>query len=124
MSSLRPETRTVHLPRPSIEGSRPIAAPIYQTSGFVFDDPAVFADGMRRPDGAFVYGRLSNPTVRALEEAVADLEGAVGGVAAGSGMGAINVVLLGLLRSGDHLIAQRALYGGTGSARRTCCPPP
>jgi cystathionine beta-lyase/cystathionine gamma-synthase len=115
MSSLRPETRTVHLPRPSIEGSRPIAAPIYQTSGFVFDDPAVFADGMRRPDGAFVYGRLSNPTVRALEEAVADLEGAVGGVAAGSGMGAINVVLLGLLRSGDHLIAQRALYGGTAS---------
>ncbi|WP_203971116.1 trans-sulfuration enzyme family protein [Planotetraspora silvatica] len=113
MSSLHPETRVVHLPRPELNGSRPISVPIYQTSGFVFDDPAVFADGMGRPDGAFVYGRLSNPTVRSLEEAVAGLEGGVGAVATGSGMGAINTVLLGLLRSGDHVIAQTALYGGT-----------
>ncbi|MEU8040643.1 aminotransferase class I/II-fold pyridoxal phosphate-dependent enzyme [Streptosporangium sp. NPDC049078] len=113
MTGFRPETRTVHLPQPSLNGSRPIAVPLYQTSGFVFDDPAVFADGMGRPDGAFVYGRLSNPTVRSLEEAVAGLEGGVGAVATGSGMGAINSVLLGLLKPGDHLIAQKALYGGT-----------
>jgi cystathionine beta-lyase/cystathionine gamma-synthase len=115
MSSLHPETRVVHLPQPELNGSRPISVPIYQTSGFVFDDPAVFADGMGRPDGAFVYGRLSNPTVRSLEEAVAGLEGGVGAVATGSGMGAINAVLLGLLRSGDHVIAQTALYGGTAT---------
>ncbi|WP_204070948.1 trans-sulfuration enzyme family protein [Planotetraspora phitsanulokensis] len=115
MSSLHPETRVVHLPLPKLNGSRPISVPIYQTSGFVFDDPAVFADGMGRPDGAFVYGRLSNPTVRSLEEAVAGLEGGVGAVATGSGMGAINTVLLGLLRSGDHVIAQTALYGGTAT---------
>ncbi|MEV5409295.1 aminotransferase class I/II-fold pyridoxal phosphate-dependent enzyme [Thermopolyspora sp. NPDC052614] len=115
MNPLRPETRTVHLPQPSLEGSGPIKIPIYQTSGFVFEDPAVFAEGMRRPNGAFVYGRLSNPTVRALEQAVADLEGGVGGVAASSGMGAINTVLLGLLKAGDHLIAQRALYGGSAA---------
>ncbi|MFF5107962.1 trans-sulfuration enzyme family protein [Streptosporangium sp. NPDC000509] len=113
MTDFRPETRTVHLPQPPLNGSRPIAVPIYQTSGFVFDDPAVFADGMGRPDGAFVYGRLSNPTVRSLEEAVAGLEGGVGAVATGSGMGAINSVLLGLLKPGDHLIAQKPLYGGT-----------
>jgi cystathionine beta-lyase/cystathionine gamma-synthase len=113
MSSLHPETRVVHLPRPELNGSRPISVPIYQTSGFVFEDPAVFADGMGRPDGAFVYGRLSNPTVRSLEEAVAGLEGGVAAVATGSGMGAINSVLLGLLKSGDHVIAQTALYGGT-----------
>ncbi|MEV4090679.1 trans-sulfuration enzyme family protein [Streptosporangium saharense] len=115
MTELRPETRTVHLPRPSLNGSRPIAVPIYQTSGFVFEDPAVFAEGMGRPDGAFVYGRLSNPTVRSLEEAVAGLEGGVGAVATASGMGAINSVLLGLLKSGDHLIAQKPLYGGTAA---------
>jgi cystathionine beta-lyase/cystathionine gamma-synthase len=115
MSSLHPETRVVHLPRPALNGSRPISMPIYQTSGFVFDDPAVFADGMGRPDGAYVYGRLSNPTVRALEEAVAGLEGGVAAIAAGSGMGAINSVLLGLLKPGDHLIAQTALYGGTAA---------
>jgi cystathionine beta-lyase/cystathionine gamma-synthase len=113
MTELRPETRTVHLPQPQLNGSRPIAVPIYQTSGFAFDDPAVFADGMSRPDGAFVYGRMSNPTVRSLEEAVAGLEGGVGAVATGSGMGAINSVLLGLLKPGDHLIAQKPLYGGT-----------
>ncbi|WP_285778296.1 aminotransferase class I/II-fold pyridoxal phosphate-dependent enzyme [Microtetraspora sp. NBRC 13810] len=115
MSELRPETRAVHLPQPVMEGSRPITVPIYQTSGFVFDDPAVFADGMGRPDGAYVYGRLSNPTVRSLEEAVAGLEGGVGAVAAGSGMGAINSVLFALLKPGDHVIAQRAVYGGTST---------
>ncbi|MBP2702552.1 aminotransferase class I/II-fold pyridoxal phosphate-dependent enzyme [Microbispora sp. RL4-1S] len=116
MSSLHPETRAVHLPRPVIEGSRPISMPIYQTSGFVFDDPAVFADGMGRPDGAYVYGRLSNPTVRALEEAVAGLEGGVAAVATGSGMGAINSVLLALVSPGDHVVAQGPLYGGTAHA--------
>ncbi|WP_031167687.1 trans-sulfuration enzyme family protein [Streptosporangium roseum] len=115
MTELRPETRAVHLPQPQLDGSRPITVPIYQTSGFVFDDPAVFADGMGRPDGPFVYGRLSNPTVRSLEEAVAGLEGGVGAVATGSGMGAINSVLLGLLKPGDHLIAQKSLYGGTAA---------
>ncbi|GAA3146225.1 cystathionine gamma-synthase [Planomonospora alba] len=114
MTELRPETRTVHLPQPPLNGSRPIAVPLYQTSGFAFDDPAVFAAGMNSPE-AFVYGRLSNPTVRALEEAVAGLEGGVAAVATGSGMGAINSVLLGLLQPGDHVIAQKAIYGGTAA---------
>ncbi|MEV4219813.1 aminotransferase class I/II-fold pyridoxal phosphate-dependent enzyme [Nonomuraea sp. NPDC049725] len=115
MSAYRPETRAVHLPQPPVEGSRPIAVPLYQTSGFVFDDPAVMADAMSRPDGSFVYGRYGNPTVRSLEEAVADLEGGAAAIATGSGMGAISTVLLGLLKPGDHLIAQRALYGGTAA---------
>ncbi|WP_155347193.1 trans-sulfuration enzyme family protein [Acrocarpospora pleiomorpha] len=113
MSAFRPETRLVHLPKPVLTGSSPISVPIYQTSGFEFEDPAVFADGMTRPDGAFVYARYSNPTVRSLEDAVAGLEGGVAAVAAASGMGAINMVLLGLLQPGDHVIAQHALYGGT-----------
>ncbi|MFI7640234.1 trans-sulfuration enzyme family protein [Nonomuraea sp. NPDC049400] len=112
---LRPETRAVHLPQPSVEGSRPITMPIYQTSGFTFDDPAVMADAMGRADGPFVYGRYTNPTVRALELAVADLEGGAAAIATGSGMGAINTVLLGLLKPGDHLIAQKSLYGGTAA---------
>ncbi|WP_214416349.1 trans-sulfuration enzyme family protein [Sphaerisporangium fuscum] len=115
MTSLHPDTRAVHLPKPPLNGSVPITTPIYQTSGFAFDDPAVFADGMSRPDGAFVYGRHGNPTVRVLEEAVAGLEGGVAAVATASGMGAISAVLLGLLGAGDHLIAQKALYGGTAA---------
>ncbi|MEV0229216.1 aminotransferase class I/II-fold pyridoxal phosphate-dependent enzyme [Nonomuraea sp. NPDC050786] len=112
---LRPETRAVHVPQPSIEGSRPITMPIYQTSGFTFDDPAVMADAMGRADGPFVYARYTNPTVRSLELAVADLEGGAAAIATGSGMGAINTVLLGLLKPGDHLVAQTSLYGGTAA---------
>ncbi|MEU8360723.1 aminotransferase class I/II-fold pyridoxal phosphate-dependent enzyme [Nonomuraea sp. NPDC048882] len=115
MSELRPDTKAVHVPTPPIDGSRPITMPIYQTSGFVFDDPAVMAASMGRPDGSYVYGRYSNPTVRSLELAVAGLEGGTSAIATGSGMGAINVVLLGLLRPGDHLVAQRSLYGGTAA---------
>ncbi|MEU6710596.1 aminotransferase class I/II-fold pyridoxal phosphate-dependent enzyme [Nonomuraea sp. NPDC046802] len=112
---MNPETRVVHIPLPAVEDSRPMSVPIYQTSGFIFDDPAVMADAMGRPDGAFVYARYTNPTVRALESAVAGLEGGAHGLAAGSGMGAINTVLLGLLKPGDHLVAQRSLYGGTAA---------
>ncbi|MET8006367.1 trans-sulfuration enzyme family protein [Nonomuraea glycinis] len=115
MTDYRPETRAVHLPQPIIEGSRPIAVPIYQTSGFVFDDPEVMATAMGRPDGPFVYGRYTNPTVRSLEQAISGLEGGSGAIATGSGMGAVNIVLLGLLKPGDHFIAQQALYGGTAA---------
>ncbi|MFC4119280.1 trans-sulfuration enzyme family protein [Nonomuraea zeae] len=113
--ALRPDTRAVHVPQPVVEGSRPITMPIYQTSGFTFDDPAVMADSMGRPDGAYVYGRYTNPTVRSLELAVSGLEGGAGAIATGSGMGAINTVLLALLKPGDHLIAQSSLYGGTAA---------
>ncbi|MBB5132793.1 methionine-gamma-lyase [Thermocatellispora tengchongensis] len=115
MPELHPDTRAVHLPHPPLEGGRPITVPLYQTSGFVLDDPAVFADGMGRPDGPYVYGRLGNPTVRALELAVSGLEGGAGAIATGSGMGAINSVLLALVKPGDHIVAQRALYGGTAT---------
>lgn len=105
----------VHLPQPPVHEARPLSVPIYQTSGFAQPDPDSFTDGLSRPDGPFVYGRMSNPTVRALEEAVADLEGGAAAVATGSGMGAISAVLLALVGPGDHLIAQRSLYGGTAS---------
>ncbi|MFE9746991.1 trans-sulfuration enzyme family protein [Saccharothrix saharensis] len=109
---MQPDTRVVHTEVPELT-SRPLSVPLYQTSGFSFDDLEAFADGMTRPDGAFVYTRFGNPTVRALEDAVASLEGGTAALATASGMGAINAVLLATLGSGDHVIAQRALYGGT-----------
>ncbi|MFI6176924.1 trans-sulfuration enzyme family protein [Nonomuraea sp. NPDC051191] len=115
MSDFRPETRAVHLPQPAVEGSRPLGMPLYQSAGFAFDDPEVMGAAMGSPDGAFVYGRYTNPTVRALELAVSGLEGGAAALAAASGMGAINTVLLALLKPGDHLIAQRSLYGGTAT---------
>ncbi|WP_158847896.1 trans-sulfuration enzyme family protein [Saccharothrix deserti] len=109
---MQPDTRVVHTEVPALT-SKPLSVPLYQTSGFSFDDLDAFADGMNRPDGAFVYTRLGNPTVRALEDAIAALEGGVAALATSSGMGAINAVLLANLKAGDHVIAQRALYGGT-----------
>ncbi|MFB9962106.1 trans-sulfuration enzyme family protein [Sinosporangium siamense] len=115
MSDLRPETRSVHHPRPVLDQSHPVVTPLYQTASFVFADPDEFAVGMTEPDGAYVYSRLGNPTVRALEDAVARLEGGVAGHATASGMGAVSTVLLGLLGAGDHMIAQSTLYGGTAT---------
>ena len=109
---MQPATRVTRAAAPALT-STPLSVPLYQTSGFAFDDLDAFADGMTRPDGAFVYTRFGNPTVRALEDAVAALEGGTGALATASGMGAINAVLLATLKSGDHVIAQRALYGGT-----------
>ncbi|MGP3952306.1 trans-sulfuration enzyme family protein [Streptomyces sp. 7N604] len=110
---LHPETRTVHQHVPLPTGSRPLGVPIYQGHVFSFDDADQMAAAFQDPDAAFLYSRLGNPTVRALEDAVAGLEGGTAGLAFASGMGAINAVLLGVLSSGDHVIAQRCLYGGT-----------
>jgi methionine-gamma-lyase len=115
MSPLHPETRAVHVPIPEPDGSRPLGVPLYQGHLFGFDSADAMAEAFEGPEGAFFYNRLGNPTTRALENAVADLEGGVGALAFGSGMGAISAVLLGLLRAGDHVVAQHALYGGTHS---------
>ncbi|AQZ63586.1 O-acetylhomoserine sulfhydrylase / O-succinylhomoserine sulfhydrylase [[Actinomadura] parvosata subsp. kistnae] len=110
-----PQTRAVRAWAPPPPTSRPVAVPLYQTSTFAFEDPDACAEGLRHPDRGYSYTRHSNPTTRALETAVADLEGGVAALATASGMGAINAVLLALLRSGDHLIVQRRVYGGTQS---------
>jgi cystathionine beta-lyase/cystathionine gamma-synthase len=107
------ETRTVHTPVTEVAGSRPVGVPIYQSHLFAFDSPDAMAEAFAGPGGAFLYARLANPTVRAFENAVAGLEGGAAGLAAASGMGAISSALLALLQSGDHVVAQRCLYGGT-----------
>jgi methionine-gamma-lyase len=109
------ETRAIHTTAPELTGSRPVSIPIYQTSTFAFTDPDACAAALTEPDAGFAYSRYRNPTTRALEDAVADLEGGAAAIATSSGMGAINAVLLALLRPGDHVIAQRCLYGGTYS---------
>jgi len=107
------ETRAIHAPAAELNGSRPVSVPIYQTSVFAFDDVAACARALDDPSAGFAYSRYANPTTSALEAVAADLEGGTAALATSSGMGAINAVLLGLLRPGDHVIAQQCLYGGT-----------
>ena len=74
------------------------------------------AEGRRRAtstESPFFYGRYGNPTVNDFESAVAELEGAEAARAFASGMGAISAVILGLCSQGDHIVAQRQLFGGT-----------
>jgi methionine-gamma-lyase len=103
---------------PDGTGSRPVAVPLHQTSNYAFPDNDSLAAAMTRPDGPFVYSRYGNPTTHALETATAELEGGVAAVAAASGMGAINAVFGTHLATGDHIVAQRCLYGGTVAALR------
>ncbi|MFF9148507.1 trans-sulfuration enzyme family protein [Streptomyces sp. NPDC014861] len=107
-------TRAVHVSNePFPAGSRPLSVPLVQSSAFAFDSAEELAGAMADPDGRYVYGRRGNPTVRALEQTLAGLEGGEGALAFASGMGAISGVLLALLRPGDRVVAQRCLYGGT-----------
>src|SRR5690348_2774015 len=94
-------------------GSR--ALPIYQTTSFVFDSADHAASLFNLQTFGNVYSRISNPTVAALEERVAALEGGRAALAAATGMAAQMVALLTLAKSGDHLVAARTLYGGSYS---------
>lgn len=82
-------------------------------------------DGRRqamRPRTTRFYGRHGNPSVRAFEDAVAELEGAEAALAFASGMGAICAVVLGLCNKGAHIVAQQQCYGGTTQLLAGVCP--
>ncbi|MBL6751929.1 MAG: O-acetylhomoserine aminocarboxypropyltransferase/cysteine synthase [Nevskia sp.] len=89
------------------------AAPIYQTTSFVFDSPEHAASLFNLQTFGNVYSRLSNPTVAVLEERVAALEGGRAAVATSSGQAAQAVALLNVCEAGDEIVAARTLYGGT-----------
>ena len=91
------------------------ALPIYQTTSFVFDSADHAASLFNLQTFGNVYSRISNPTVAALEERVAALEGGRAALAAATGMAAQMLALLTLCRAGDHIVASRTLYGGTYS---------
>lgn len=85
--------------------------PIYQTSTFSFKNADHGAACFAGEDDGFIYTRLGNPTIGALENAVADLENGYKGVATGSGMGAVTAVYFGMLGAGQHMVGHNAVYG-------------
>ncbi|GAA4763143.1 O-acetylhomoserine aminocarboxypropyltransferase/cysteine synthase family protein [Microbacterium gilvum] len=89
------------------------AVPIYQTSSFVFDDAADAANLFALQKYGNIYSRIGNPTVAALEERLASLEGGIGAVATASGMSAEFITFAALVGAGDHVVASAQLYGGT-----------
>ena len=85
--------------------------PIYQTSTFKFRDADHGARCFSGEEKGYIYTRLGNPNIEELEDAVADLENGVGGIACSSGMAAVNTVYLTVLAQGDHMIGHNAVYG-------------
>ena len=89
------------------------AVPIYQTTSFVFDDAADAGNLFALQKYGNIYSRIGNPTVAALEERLASLEGGIGAVATASGMSAEFLTFAALVGAGDHVVAAAQLYGGT-----------
>ena len=107
------ETRAVHAgaaPEP-VTGARNV--PIFQTTSYVFDDADHAASLFNLQTFGYIYTRLGNPTVAALEERVASLEGGRAAVATATGHSAQLLAFFTLLEPGDHFVASRFLYGGS-----------
>jgi O-acetylhomoserine (thiol)-lyase len=107
------ETLAIHAGQVPDSATGARALPIYQTSSFVFDSADHAASLFNLQTFGNIYSRLSNPTVAALEERVAALEGGRAGLASASGMASEAMALMTLLQQGDHVVAAGALYGGS-----------
>src|SRR4051812_21533622 len=105
-------TIAVHAGTP--EGANaPLTTPIVQSTTFRFESAEAVQRYGRGEGGLYMYSRDENPTVRAAEQAMAQLEGAESCVLFGSGMGAMTAALMATLSAGDEVLAATALYGGT-----------
>lgn len=85
--------------------------PIYQTSTFAFENADEGAKCFNGESDGYIYTRISNPTINALERQLASLENGYGGIAVSSGMAAATTIYLTLLSSGDHIVSTDAIYG-------------
>lgn len=113
-SKLDSATKNVHIgTKESDPQFGSVVPPIYPTSTFEFSSAKEGALRFAGKKEGMIYSRLSNPTVQVLEKRLAAMEGAEMAIATSSGMSAIATVLLHFLRSGDSIIADKVLYGGT-----------
>jgi len=110
---MRPDTEVLHRGEGAREGASPLNTPIYATSTFVFANAAELEAFNQGKSNKFLYSRYANPTVQAVEEKLAVLEGAEAALVTSSGMAATSTALFGLLQAGDEVICSAAIYGGT-----------
>ena len=113
VKNLRPASRIIHAGQRTCPLTGAVATPIYQTSTFAFKDTDEGAARFGGTDPGYKYTRLGNPTVAALEECIAELEGGCGAIAASTGMAAVHTVYFTLLGAGAHVVGTDALYGAS-----------
>lgn len=90
-----------------------VSVPIFQSSTFSFPNAQEGADRFSGEKSGFIYTRMGNPTIKALEDNIADLENGYAGLATASGMAAINTIFLSLLSQNSHVISTACIYGPT-----------
>ncbi len=111
---MKPSTKAIHAGLRAADPSYgSVVPPIYPSSTFVFPNAKEGALRFAGKSRGMIYSRFTNPTVEALEKRLAALEDGEASIATGSGMSAITMLFLHVLRSGDTLLAHRVLYGGT-----------
>ncbi len=114
MSNYRFETLQLHVGQEQADPTTDSrAVPIYQTTSYVFHNSKHAADRFGLADPGNIYGRLTNSTQDVLEKRVAALEGGIGALALASGAAAISYTIEALAQKGDHVVAQKSIYGGS-----------
>ena len=114
MSDYRFETLQLHVGQEQADPATDSrAVPIYQTTSYVFHDSAHAAARFGLADPGNIYGRLTNSTQDVLEKRLAALEGGVAALALASGAAAITYTIEALAQKGDHIVAQKTIYGGS-----------
>jgi methionine-gamma-lyase len=88
-----------------------VNVPIYQSSTFAFRNAAHGAALFAGEEAGYIYTRIGNPTIQALEESVADLEHGAGGIATSSGLGAVSTLYMAVLDAGAHMVSTASVYG-------------
>jgi methionine-gamma-lyase len=106
-------TRQIHAKSQKYADAAPLTTPIFQTSTFKFASCAQGAARFAGEEEGYIYSRIGNPNSNEVAARIADLEGAQAGIAMSSGMGAISATLWTLLQAGDHVLADKTLYGCT-----------
>jgi O-acetylhomoserine (thiol)-lyase len=107
------DTLTLHAGQRPDTATGARAVPIYASTSFCFDDSEHAASLFNMERAGHVYSRISNPTVAVLEERIAALEKGVGAIATASGQAALHLAIVTLMGAGSHIVASRALYGGS-----------
>jgi methionine-gamma-lyase len=115
------QTRLTHADR-DLNATHAAAPPIWQTATFVADSPEHFIELATSTHPTEFYTRYGNPTHAQVERLLVTLEGGEAAFVAGSGMGAIFAAVMCLLEKGDHVVAQRSLYGNTASLFENLLP--
>ena len=116
MSEYKFETKQLHIGQEQADpASDARAVPIYATTSYVFHNAQHAADRFGLADAGNIYGRLTNSTQGVFEERIAALEGGVAGLALASGAAAITYTIQALAKQGEHIVAQKTIYGGSAN---------